>query len=185
MNTRKNHRPLLLTGVFLLLAALACNLPGQALPAEPTAPQVREASPTSPPSPAAPETPVPDVSGPGGCTLNARYVADVTVPHNTEFAPGESFTKMWRVRNSGTCTWDAGTQLVFVSGESMAGPAAVDVPAVAPGSNTDVSVDLVAPTAPGTYRSNWQLQGPDGVRSDISEAVETNNERTLHVEVSP
>jgi len=91
-------------------------------------------------------------------------VADVTVPDNTEFAPGAAFTKVWRVGNSGTCTWEAGTQLVFVSGEPLGGPAAVDVPAVAPDSNTDVSVDLVAPATPGTYRSTWQLQSPEGVR---------------------
>jgi hypothetical protein len=91
-------------------------------------------------------------------------VADVTVPDNTEFAPGAAFTKVWRVGNSGTCTWEAGTQLVFVSGEPLGGPAAVDVPAVAPDSNTDVSVDLIAPATPGTYRSTWQLQSPEGVR---------------------
>ncbi len=166
MNARKNHRPLSLGGIFLLLAALACNISGPAMPTEvpPTAPQVGEASPTPSPPPAPTDTPVPDISGPGGCTLNAAYVADVTVPDNTEFAPGEAFTKVWRVRNSGTCTWEAGTQLVFVSGEPMGGPAAVDVPSVAPGSNTDISVGLVAPTAPGTYRGTWQLQSPEGVR---------------------
>jgi hypothetical protein len=52
-----------------------------------------------------------------GCTLNGAYVADGTVPDDTGFAPGEVFTKVWRVRNSGTCTWGAGTQLVFAPGE--------------------------------------------------------------------
>jgi hypothetical protein len=175
MNARKSYRPLLLVGVSLVLAALACNVPGAAIPATeipPTATtvQVVEASPTSPSSPVATDapvatdTPVPDVSGPGGCTLNARYVSDVTVPDNTEFDPGEAFTKVWRVRNSGTCAWETGSQLVFISGEQLDGPAAVDVPAVAPGSTTDASVDLTAPTEPGTYRGNWQLQGPDGAR---------------------
>ena len=173
MKPKENRRPHLLAGVFLVLAALACNAPGAATPAPeipptPTALPVAEASPTSPPTvaatAAATATPVPDVSGPGGCTLNAAYVADVTIPDNTRVDPGETFTKIWRVRNSGTCAWESGAQLAFVSGEPMGGPVAVDVPAVAPGSNTDVSVDLVAPREPGTYRSTWQLQGPDGVR---------------------
>ena len=163
MNTRKNHRPFWLAGVFLVLAALAC---GPVTPTETptTVPEVGEASPTPTPPPAATDTPVPDVSGPGGCTLNAAYVADVTVPDDTEFAPGTAFVKVWRVRNSGTCVWETGTQLVFVSGDPLGGPAAVDVPPVAPGSNTDVSVNFVAPAAPGTYRSTWQLQSPEGVR---------------------
>ena len=117
MSMRKNRRPLLLAGAFLVLAALACNAPGAATPttapSAPTEPPVAEASPTPSPPPAATTaatsaataTPVPDVSGPGGCTLNASYVADVTVPDNTKYAPGKTFTKVWRLRNSGTCTW--------------------------------------------------------------------------------
>jgi hypothetical protein len=173
MSMRKNRRPLLLAGALLALAALACNAPGAAtptmeMPPTPTAPPAAEASPTSPPT-AAPTTaptatPAPDVSGPGGCTLNAAYVADVTIPDDTEVAPGATFTKIWRVRNSGTCTWEPETQLAFVSGDPLGGPATVKVQSVAPGSNTDVSVDLVAPNTPGTYRSTWQLQGPDGTR---------------------
>jgi len=189
VNTSKNRRPWqtgklalsgvegsaplwVLVGVFLVLAALACNAPGGAaptpipptLPPTPTTSQVGEASSTPPPPPVATATPVPDVSGPGGCTLNASYVADVTVPDNTVFTPGKAFTKTWRVRNSGTCAWETGTQLVFVSGDPLGGPTAVNVPSVAPDSNTDVSVDLAAPATPGTYRSTWQLQSPAGVR---------------------
>lgn len=169
MRVRKNDRRWLwLPGVVTVLAALACNAPGQAtptvVPPSPTAPQAVEASPTPPPSPLATDTPVPDVTGPGGCALNAAYVADVTVPDNMQFAPGKSFTKVWRIRNSGTCAWKTGTQLVYISGERMGGPAAVDIPSVAPGSTTDVSVDLTAPATPGTYRGNWQVQAPDGTR---------------------
>ena len=165
MNTRKNYRWLLSVVSFLLLSALACSLAGTATPTEsPTEEVVATDAPTEEAVPTSTNTPAPDISGPGGCTLNASWVADVTVPDNTEFAPGATFNKVWRVRNSGTCTWKAGTQLVFVSGEPLGGPAAVAVPAVAPGSNTDIGVDLVAPATPGTYRSTWQLQSPEEVR---------------------
>ncbi|MBC7225946.1 MAG: hypothetical protein H5T61_01755, partial [Thermoflexales bacterium] len=76
------------------------------------------------------------------------------------------FVKTWRVRNSGTCAWEPGTKLVFISGAPMGGPA-VDVPALAPGAQTDVSVSLVAPSAPGTYRANYQFQAPDGTRFGV------------------
>ena len=174
MRSRETRPTYLLAGVFLVLAALACNAPGAAtptavpptaVPPSPTVPPAAEASPTSPPAPpATTATPVPDVSGPDGCTLNAAYVADVTVPDDTQFAPGKAFTKVWRLRNSGTCAWEPGTKLVFVSGDPMGGPTEVDVAAATPGSNADVSVDLVAPATPDTYRSTWQLQSPDGVR---------------------
>jgi len=108
-------------------------------------------------------TPEADVQGPGGCTLNAAFVADVTVPDDTEFAPGESFVKTWRLRNSGTCDWGAGFRLVFVGGDQMGGPASVDVPPVAAGSTADISVNLVAPNDPGTYRGDWRMQSDTGL----------------------
>ncbi|MEA3310387.1 MAG: NBR1-Ig-like domain-containing protein [Chloroflexota bacterium] len=180
---RKNHLYLLSITSLLLFSALACTLGDTATPlaipdtptaATPTAPSpevviITVTVPAPPPAatappPAATDTLAPDISDPGGCTLNARYVADVTVPDDTEFAPGTTFRKVWRVRNSGTCTWEAGLQLLFVSGESLGGPAAVAVPAVAPAANTDIGVDLAAPATPGTYRSTWQLQTAEGVR---------------------
>ncbi len=168
---KRRSLPALLAAIFVVLAALACHAPGGPTPTTeapptPTLPQAgeEETGPTPSLPPAATDTPVPDVAGPGGCTLNAAYVADVTVPDGTEFPPGAAFTKTWRVRNSGSCAWEIGTQLVFASGEPMGGPAAVNVPSVAPGSNTDISVDMVAPATPGAYKSNWQLQSPDGTR---------------------
>jgi hypothetical protein len=175
MGIRENQRPLLVAGAFMVLIALACNAPADGTLATITAPaptsttpQTRVIRPTPSPSPAfstPTNTPVPNVSGPSGCTLNAVYVTDVTVPDDTQFDPGAAFTKVWRVRNSGTCTWEEGTLLIFVSGDPLGGPATVDVAQeVPPDSNVDISVPFVAPSTPGTYRSTWQLQAPDGLR---------------------
>ncbi len=154
--------------IALLLAALACGPVATVIvTATPPPQEVEEASPTptTPPSATSPPaTAVPAVTAESGCTLNAGWVADVTVPDNTEFAPGTPFVKTWRVRNSGSCTWEAGTQLIYVSGDPLGGPAAVSVPQVAPGATTDVSVNFVAPSTPGTYRSTWQMQSPAGTR---------------------
>ncbi|NLF02358.1 MAG: hypothetical protein GX601_15410 [Anaerolineales bacterium] len=171
-------RPLWLTLMVLVLATLACSLsrtvemPASSgfgkgtpianptrLPASPTVAEVAGPTASSPT-----DTPVPDVSGAEDCTLNSRYVADVTVPDDTPFEPSATFTKVWRVRNSGTCEWAAGTKLVWVSGDPLGGPASVDVAPTAPETDTEISADLVAPSAPGTYRSTWQLESAEGVR---------------------
>ena len=153
--------------VLLLLVALACGpvvtvvvtpTPPPAVPS-PTPETAAPAPTTAPPT----EAPPPEPTTAVGCTLGARWVADVTVPDNTVIAPGTPFIKTWRVRNSGTCAWEPGTRLVFISGTPMGGPAA-DVPALAPGAQADVSVSLTAPAAPGTYRANYQFQAPDGTR---------------------
>lgn len=171
----KRNRSLWLVVALGLLMTLACNI-GQSTPTTaPTevaqtspAPSTTEAPPlqTTQPvtQPPAATTEAPPVSGAGGCTLQAAYVTDVTIPDNTVLTPGSSFVKTWRIRNSGTCTWEAGTQLIFTSGEPLGAPTAVAVPATAPGAQVDISVSMVAPAAPNTYRSNWQLQAPDGTR---------------------
>ncbi len=115
----------------------------------------------------APPTPAPTsipVHAAGECTLNAEFVADITVPDNTLVQPGTAFRKTWRVRNNGSCAWPAGTHFVFVSGDPMGASPSILAPAAEAGSEAEVSVDFVAPTAPGTYRSTWQLESPDGTR---------------------
>jgi hypothetical protein len=175
-HNKKHIRSMLLIIVFLTVAALACNSAGAVTETSPTIAPTRDSvgaggvKPTRPAKPQPPErpavtpTPVPDVEGPGGCTLNAAYAGDVTIPDGKEIPPGRSFIKTWRMRNTGTCAWEAGTKLVFVSGEQMDGPASIPVEPVAPNSGTQISVNLVAPNTPGTYRGDWQLQAPDGTR---------------------
>ena len=93
-----------------------------------------------------------------------EFVADVTVPDGTNFRPGERFTKTWRVKNAGTSTWTTAYALVFASGAPLGGPQAVAVPmAVPPGAIIDLSVDLTAPSDPGSYTSNWLLRNAAGV----------------------
>jgi len=113
-------------------------------------------------APQATDKPVDDVEGEGGCALNAGYVTDVTIPDNTLLEPRDSFVKTWRIHNSGTCDWDPGFKLVFVDGDHMGGPGSVAVNATAAGGTTDVSVELIAPSSPGTYRGNWRLQAGMG-----------------------
>lgn len=123
-------------------------------------PAASTAEPTSTEAPAATPTPEPP---------RAEFVKDVTVPDGTNMRPNQSFTKTWRYRNNGTVPWGEGVKLVFVSGSvqgntsnRMGGPDAVNVPNVAPGDQADISVNLVAPAAPGRYRSYWRLQLPNG-----------------------
>jgi len=114
--------------------------------------------PTLTPAPTAASTAAPTDEP---CTLDAAYQADVTIPDDTQIAAGEAFTKTWRIRNSGTCAWDTDYQLAFVDGERMGGDDAEEVPVTAPGEDVDVSVRLVAPTGPGTYRGNWRICGTE------------------------
>ncbi len=97
------------------------------------------------------------------CDL-AEFVTDITVPDGTQFKPGETFTKTWRLRNQGTCTWTQNYALVFDAGDAMGADLVVHFPTdVPPGSDVDLSVELTAPADPGTYRGYWRLRNADGV----------------------
>ena len=119
--------------------------------------------PTSTPLPAPTATPLPTATPtPKPCNL-ATFIKDVTVPDGTVFKPGDHFTKTWRLKNVGTCTWH-NYALVFDSGKQMSAPPSVAIPGtVAPGQVVDVSVDFVAPNTDGTYKSNWRLRDDKGV----------------------
>ncbi len=185
----KPRRTLAIFGGLLALALMAgaCNFPGATptpdlfataaaqtvaaqltqLPAETSQPALATDTPTpaqpaeATPTEAAGPTPT---AGAAGCIDKASFVADVTIPDNTNMAPGETFTKTWRLRNSGTCTWTTQYALVFDSGNNMGGPAVVPMAGnVQPGGEVDLSVNLTAPNANGTYKGNWKLRNDKGI----------------------
>ena len=110
-------------------------------------------------------SPIPTiVATPAGCTDLAGLVEDVTFPDDTPVVAGESFRKVWRVRNDGTCTWTSAYAMVFSSGERMGGALLVPLTTtVRPGETADPAVDLVAPSTPGTYRGYWLLRNDRGL----------------------
>ncbi len=111
--------------------------------------------PTSVPAPTA--TPV-------TCILDSTFVRDITIPDNTQVAPGSTFVKTWELQNNGTCNWDAQTVAVFVSGAQMAGGSPTPIGPIQAGQTFNLSVNFIAPTTPGTYVSRWKIQSGAGVQ---------------------
>jgi len=98
------------------------------------------------------------------CTDRAQFVADVTVPDGTRFDPGAAFTKTWRLRNIGTCTWTTSYTMVFDSGEKMGSTTSVPFPTnVPPGQNVDLTVAMTAPNTAGHYIGYWKFKNAAGV----------------------
>lgn|GEM_PF-1875054 len=106
----------------------------------------------------------PPTATPITCELDAAFVRDVTIPDNTVLAPGATFVKTWSLQNNGTCVWDPATVAVFVSGTQMAGGSPSPVGSIQPGQTFNLSINFVAPTAPGAYRSSWKLQAGNGTQ---------------------
>jgi hypothetical protein len=85
----------------------------------------------------------------------------------TDMDPGEDFEKIWRVQNTGICTWDDGYYLAFAFGnEKLDGPGwkiTKTTDFVAPGETKDIGMQMTAPLKPGEYNSCWQMVNDRGV----------------------
>jgi hypothetical protein len=94
---------------------------------------------------------------------NMTFVSDVTIPDNTPVAPGQTFTKTWKVVNNGSCAWDAGFKFAFVSGDAMNGAAYTLPSSVAVNATLDISIGMTAPTnKTGAVQGNWQMSTAGG-----------------------
>lgn len=127
----------------------------------------------TPPPPTATAIPATNTAAPTATALPTNtptsycdwmsFVTDVTIPDGTTLRPGETFTKIWRIKNRGTCTWTPDYTLVFNSGDQLGSTTSVRLPAyVAPGQSVDVSIAFTAPTAEGSFRGYWMLRNPSG-----------------------
>ncbi len=136
--------------------------PPAATPTSPAVP-LPEASPTTAAT-TPPNTPV----STDNCIDKAGFFSDVTVPDNTLLPVNTEFTKTWRFRNVGTCTWGDGYQVVFADGQILSGPPSLPMPKAAPGDVIDVSVNLKTPSEGGTYAGDWEFQNPAGKRFGVN-----------------
>ncbi len=125
--------------------------------AEATLPPTNTALPPTAPPLTATNTPIP-------CN-RASFVKDVTYPDGAKVPAGSAFTKTWRIKNNGSCTWTSGYVLLFDSGDRMNAPAPKPITSgtVAPGATVDISVNLTAPGSPGSYQGNFKLRSADNI----------------------
>jgi hypothetical protein len=126
---------------------------------------------------ALPESPTPTPRPPEpsptpSCVDSAGFIKDVTIPDGSRIDPDDSFTKTWRLRNTGDCTWTSEYSLVFVSGDQMAGAFVVPITEhVGPSQLVDLSVKLRAPKGVGTYRGYWMLRNAKGYNFGLGDAA--------------
>ncbi len=202
MSTSRRFRSICLL-MLVVLTAASCNLPSRSPveEAESTAAaQTLEAQMTQ----AVPSIPTPTFNFPATSTFViptlvptstpvlatstsscdiAQFMTDVTFPDGTNVPAGQAFTKTWRFKNAGACSWTPAYSLVFSSGNQMGGPNTQALPSnVNPGQTVDISVNLTAPTAPGEYTGYWKLRNASGVLF-AAFYVQINSQATVTVTV--
>ncbi|HEY3312407.1 MAG TPA: NBR1-Ig-like domain-containing protein [Anaerolineales bacterium] len=121
---------------------------------QPTATQAPEAN-------APISTPATSTNGKPCYTMT--FLADVSVPDGMIVAPGAKFTKTWRVRNDGNCVWDQKYSLELDKGDALGTVTKFPLTRVVnPGDTIDLSVDMTAPSADGSYAGFWHISTPFG-----------------------
>jgi hypothetical protein len=88
---------------------------------------------------------------------------DITIPDDSQITAGDSFIKTWKLVNTGSCTWTSSYSANFFYGERMGAPESVPLEAnVLPAQSVEISIEMIAPSSPGTYQGNWKLMNPAG-----------------------
>ncbi|HQY91803.1 NBR1-Ig-like domain-containing protein, partial [Caldilinea sp.] len=104
---------------------------------------------------------------PASCIHSMTYIADLNLDDANMtappiMAPGQNFSKGWRLQNSGTCAWEPDFALAYVNGnriEAAMGGSAVPVGrTVQPGESVDIYAQLQAPQTYGTFQGFWQMR---------------------------
>lgn len=104
--------------------------------------------------------------GNAGC-LRANFEIE-TIPDGSQFFIGREFTKTWRFKNVGSCTWTQSFSAVWIQGDLMGAEAVIsfseftDVD-IQPGGYVVVSITFEAPSPAGHYKGYWMLRSADGI----------------------
>jgi ABC-type amino acid transport substrate-binding protein len=130
---------------------------------------------TATPAPAASATRVPTVPitpyppyppyPPPGCVNSMQYIKDLTyddggMSYYADVKIKQHFSKGWRIKNIGSCTWNSSYYVKFVHGTQMSGQPTAIEGKVYPGHTYDLYVDLVAPSTVGKYKAEWRMFNP-------------------------
>ncbi|CAF3886546.1 unnamed protein product [Rotaria sordida] len=92
-----------------------------------------------------------------------RFIADVTVGEGEAIPPNTRFIKTWRVENSGNERWPNNCSLRFVNGDRLQDQDEVYVNSLAPGEQTNISVNITSSNVLRIIRSQWRLFTSAGV----------------------
>ncbi len=119
----------------------------------------------------------PPTSTPGGpagsCTYAAAFEGVENTPDGTAYEFGKEFTKTWRVKNTGTCTWTESVNLIWVYSETdgkesselmgAQGVIAVVTDPVQPNGYLDIAVRFRTPSTLGVYKVFFKFRSSTAI----------------------
>ncbi len=144
-----------------VVAQTALRATATPAPQSPTSSTPTAQTPVTVSTPGATAAPTAAPTSSDSCEPNAVFVSDVTIPDGAPVKPGEALNKIWRVRNTGNCAWDATYHIVFNEGAQLDANAEQPLPPTAPGATADITVKMTAPKTAAIYIGKWRLRAPN------------------------
>lgn len=92
---------------------------------------------------------------------DSQFEGDITYPDGTLVPPNSSFTKVWRLRNTGTVVW-ANRLLARVNEDPCQAPKMVAIPQTKPGDTVDIAVPVRTPGKAGRCKIYWKMADEQG-----------------------
>jgi hypothetical protein len=106
----------------------------------------------------------------GTATTDLAEWVSQSIADGTVFEPGETFTIVWTLKNTGTSTWTPDYLLRYYSGNAFGAQQEIFLDRdVLPGDTIDIAINMKAPTALGEYRSDWVMANQS--RSNFKEPI--------------
>ncbi|MEV0349339.1 NBR1-Ig-like domain-containing protein [Nonomuraea sp. NPDC050680] len=94
---------------------------------------------------------------------DSAFEQDVTHPDGTVVKTGTEFTKIWRIRNTGTILW-RGRYLTRLNDTPCRAPKRVEIRMVQPGEPVDIAVRVRASDSPGRCKIYWKMTDETGTQ---------------------
>ncbi len=87
-----------------------------------------------------------------------------SIPDGSEIPQERKFVKVWRLKNTGSCTWNKDYSLRFYNGDLLGAGASIPltVDNIPTWGFANVEVDMKAPTELGTYKGYWKIVSDTG-----------------------
>jgi len=102
----------------------------------------------------------------GDACLNSVFELDITIPDGTVVVGGSTQQKIWKVRNTGSCTWDEGVELVYIGGsiqnDNVQNYLFQSKDSVASGDAINLGIWFNAPCTQGNQEGHWRLRSDSG-----------------------
>ncbi|MBT3389980.1 MAG: hypothetical protein HN413_06180 [Chloroflexi bacterium] len=116
------------------------------------------------PTPEIPPTQAPTATATSNMPCNRANLETKTVQDNDVVFVGRTFTQTFRIKNTGSCTWNQNYELRFAQGDLMGAGASIPMGITSLPTWSYVHVDILmkAPDVPGTYTNYWMIKSDKG-----------------------